>query len=103
VTAFTAKDDLKAYLKRRRGTFNRPAVSMTISCLLRRERSTGAAHRRSALARAQVAERDVMAVAGRPLGSLCELEDPGPKDLKGIARCLPISPSRSRPVRGSRR
>jgi hypothetical protein len=59
---------------------------MTISCLLRRERSTGAAHRRSALAPAQVVERDVMAVAGRPLGSLCELEDLGSKHLKDIAR-----------------
>jgi hypothetical protein len=26
VTAFTDKDDLKAYLKRMRGTFNRPLV-----------------------------------------------------------------------------
>jgi hypothetical protein len=27
VTAFTTKDDMKAFLKRRRGTLNRPLVS----------------------------------------------------------------------------
>jgi hypothetical protein len=55
----------------------------------------------NAIARAQVVERAVMAVAGPLLGSLFELEDLGPKDLKGIARACRSRRRDRGPVRGS--